>query len=32
MTDSTNVECQVATALGEIGAVDTGDGPPILFG
>src|SRR5450756_2022185 len=31
VTHSTDVECQVDTTLGEIGAVDTGDGPPVLF-
>jgi|GEM_PF-6379785 len=32
MTDSTNVERQVITTLGEIGAVDTGDGPLVFSG
>ncbi len=31
MTESTNVECQVVTAVGEIGTVDSGDGLPVLF-
>ena len=31
MTDRSIAECQVATPLGEVGAVDTGEGPPVLF-